>query len=135
MSVDDPNYSKDPIIDGFEHLGHWVHIGVHDTIGLAVTTIHRGLIVTDDLKEQFPTLAEEVGTVASDVLKCKTLAAAIALAVAGGGINLAADAGVLAALVTDGPAIVALFNDSAKLAKTAGVDISTDFKAATGQTA
>jgi hypothetical protein len=135
MSVDDPNYSKDPIIDGFEHLGHWVHIGVHDTIDLAVTTIHRGIVVADDLKEQFPTLAEEAGTVASDVLKCKTLATAIAIAVAGGGVNLAADAGVLAALVTDGPAIVALFNDSAKLAKTAGVDISTDFKAATGQTA
>lgn len=133
--VSKPKFSTDPIIDGFEHLGHWIKIGVEDTIGAAITTIHRGIVVADDMKEQFPTLADETANVASDALKCKTLAAAIALAVAGGGINLAADAGVLAALVTDGAAIVTLFNDSAKLAKTVDVDISTDFKAATGQTA
>lgn len=119
----------DPIISGFKHLGHWLHIAEHDTIDAAVVTIHRGVVVADDLKTQIPTLAEETATVAADVLQCKSLAAAIALAVAGEGVNLAADAGVLAALITDGPAIIQLFDDSAKLAKTAGGDIETDAKA------
>jgi len=130
VSIAKPEFSNDPIIDGFEHIGHWLKIAVKDTIGAAVKTIDRGIVVSADLKAQFPTLAEETSTVAGDVLQCKTLAAAVALAIAGGGINLAADAGVLAALVTDGPAIIALFNDSAKLCKTAAADISIDVKAA-----
>ena len=129
--VSKPEFSKDPIIDGFQHLGHWLKIAVKDTVGAAISTIRRGVVVSEDLKAQFPTLGEETALVAGDVLQCKSLAAAVALAVAGGGVNLAADAGVLAALVVDGPAIIALFNDSAKLCKTAAADISIDFKAAT----
>ncbi len=124
---------SDPIISGFKHLGHWLHIGEKDTIGAAVIVIHRGIQVVDDLKVQMPTLGEETATVASDLLQCKALAAAIALAVAGEGVNLAADAGVLAALVKDGPAIIKLFDDGAKLVKTASADIVTDVDAIAGK--
>lgn len=124
-----PNYSKNPVADGLEHLGHWLHVGEHDVVGGAITTVRRGLQVTDELKEQFPTLAAESGDVVADLFQCKALGAAIALVVAGGGANLAADAGVLVALVTDGPAIISLFADGGKLAKTAGADIQADVKA------
>lgn len=123
------DYSKDPVISGFQHLGHWLHIAVADTVGLAITTIHRGVVVSKDLEQQFPTLGTETATVAADVLQLKSLAAAVALCVAGEGVNLAADAGVLAALVTDGPALVKMFNDSAALVKTAGEDIKIDAQA------
>ena len=119
-------YSKNPVADGLEHIGHWLHIAEHDAIGGAITTVRRGLQVADELKEQFPTLALESGDVVEDLLQCKALGAAIALAVAGEGVNLAADAGVLAALVTDGPALIKLFSDGGKLAKTADVDIQAD---------
>ena len=94
--------------------------------------IHRGLVVTDDLKEQMPTLAEDTAAVAGDVLGLKSLAAAVILAAAGEGVNLAADAGVLAALVTDGPSLVKLFGDAGTLVKTAGTDIKTDSEALAG---
>ena len=95
--------------------------------------IHRGLVVTDDLKEQMPTLAEDTAAVAGDVLGLKSLAAAVILAAAGEGVNLAADAGVLAALVTDGPSLVKLFGDAGTLVKTAGADIKTDSEALAGR--
>lgn len=122
----DSHYSSEPILDGIEHLGHWLHIAERNTVGTAIATVKRGIVVTDDLRAQFPTLGEETAAVASDVMQCKALAAAVALAVAGGGTNLAADAGVLAALVTDGPTVIQLFTDAGKLVKTAGVDIEKD---------
>ncbi len=132
MSVTDPKYSQEPIADGIEHLAHWLHVTVHDTVVTAVIVIHRGIVVTDDLKAQLPTLGEETAAVAGDVLQCKSLAAAIALMVSGGGTNPAADLGVLGALVTDAPALIRLFSDSAKLLKTAGADIKTDAEAIAG---
>jgi hypothetical protein len=125
-------YSKEPILDGIEHLGHWLHIGFHDTVETAIVTIKLGVTVTDDLRKQLPSLGADTATVAADALQCKALAAAIALCVAGEGINLAADAGVLAALVTDGPAIIKLFTDGAALVKLAGVDVKTDADALEG---
>jgi hypothetical protein len=133
MTLQNPTFSENPVADGLEHLGHWLHIGEHDVIGGAMATVRRGLQVADELKEQFPTLAAESGDVVSDLLQCKTLGAAIALAVANEGVNLAADAGVLAALVTDGPAIIRLFADGGKLAKTADVDIQADMKILEGE--
>ncbi len=128
MTLASPTYSKDPVIDGFEHLGHWLHLAEHDTIGIAVTVIHNGVVVAESVKEQLPTLGTETAQLAGDVLKCKAFAAAVALCVAGGGLNLAADAGVLGALVTDGPAIIQAFEDGAKLLKTVEGDVSTDAK-------
>lgn len=125
-------YSKNPIVDGLEHIGHFFHVAEHDTVGTAIAVIRRGIIVTDDLKSQLPTLATETAAVAGDVLKCKALMAAITLASAGEGLNLAADAGVLAALVTDGPALVELVSNAVQLVKTAGVDIKTDVEAIDG---
>lgn len=118
----------------FQHIGHWLHIGEKDIIGDTITTIHRGIEVVDELKIQMPTLAEDTATVASDVIQCKALAAAVALVVAGGGVNIAADAGVLGALVTDGPALIKLFNDAAVLIKTTGGDIAQDAAILGGKT-
>jgi ABC-type transporter Mla maintaining outer membrane lipid asymmetry permease subunit MlaE len=128
-TVSKPEYSKEPILDGIEHLGHWLHVGFHDTVDVAIVTIKRGVVVADDLRVQLPTLGADTATVAVDALQCKALAAAVALVVAGGGVDIAADAGVLAALVTDGPALIKLFTDGAALVKLAGVDISTDANA------
>lgn len=122
-------YSKEPILDGIEHLGHWFKAGFHDTVDAAIVTIKRGVVVSDDLREQLPSLGADTATVAADALQCKALAAAVALVVAGGGLNLAADAGVIAALITDGPALIKLFNDGAALVKLAGADIEADAKA------
>lgn len=113
----------------FQHIGHWVNVAWKDTIGAATATIHRGVVVSEDLREQMPTLGVETATVASDVLQLKALAAAVALCVAGEGVNLAADAGVLGALITDGPALIKLFDDAALLVKTASADIKVDAKA------
>ena len=125
-------YSKEPILDGIEHLGHWVKEGFEDTVETAIVTIKRGVVVADDLRKQLPTLGTDTATVAADVLQCKALAAAVALVVAGEGVNLAADAGVLAALVTDGPALIKLFTDGAALVKLAGADVKTDADALEG---
>jgi len=113
-------------VNVFQHIAHWLHIGVKDVIVDSISTIHRGIEVVEELKVQMPTLAEDTATVASDVLECKALAAAIALVVAGGGVNIAADAGVLGALVTDGTALIKLFDDAATLIKTTGGDIAVD---------
>lgn len=120
---------SNPVISGFKHLGHWLREGADAVIGEDLRVIHDGLVVAKDFKEQFPTLAEEAGVVAADLLKCKALGAAIALAVAGGGMNLAADAGVLAALVTDGPALIQTFEDAGKLASTLEADVKADSQA------
>jgi hypothetical protein len=110
----------------FKKIGHWFEDAEKDTVGAAITTIHRGVVVADDMKTQMPTLGIETATVATDVLQCKALAGAVALVVAGGGVNIAADAGVLGALITDGPAIIQLFSDVARLVKTASGDVKQD---------
>ena len=110
----------------FQHIGNWLHVAEQHTVGEAITIIHRGIVVSDDMKKQFPTLAADTAMVAEDVLQCKALAAAVALVVAGEGLNLAADAGVLSALITDGPALIKLFADAELLLKTVGVDVTKD---------
>ena len=126
MSESNPTYSKEVVLDGIEHIGHWLHVGEHVVVEDTVHVIHDGIVVADDFKAQFPTLAQETGAVAADLVQCKTLGAAIAAAVLGGGTNLAADAGVLAALVTDGPALIQAFADAGKLASTLNADIKQD---------
>lgn len=130
-----PTYSHNPILDGIEHIGHWFHVAAKDTVGDVVTTVRRGLEVTNEMKDQFPTLAQDSGDVIENLLSCKTLGVAIASMVAGGGVNLAADAGVLAALVVDGPALIKLFDSGAKLAQMVGSDVSTDMKIIEGKSA
>jgi hypothetical protein len=121
-----PAYSHNPILDGIEHLGHWIHVGEADTVGVALHIVRDGVVVSAEFKQQFPTLAQETGAVAADILQCKALGVAIAAVVAAGGANLAADAAVLAALITDGPAIIKAFADAGQLAATVGADVKQD---------
>lgn len=126
MTLTDPQYSKEPVLDGIEHLGHWLHKGEHVVIDDTAEVLRDALIVRKELAAQFPTLATEATNVLADVVGLKLLGAAVAAAVLGGGTNLAADAGVLAALVTDGPALIKMFADSGTMASTLSQDVKTD---------
>lgn len=126
MSESKPVYSHNPILGGIEHLGHWAHVAESDTVEIALHIVRDGIVVSEEFKEQFPTLATETGAVAADLLQCKALGVAIAAMVAAGGANLAADAAVLAALVADGPAIIKAFADCGQLAATVGADVKQD---------
>jgi hypothetical protein len=121
-----PNYSHNPVLDGAEHLWHWTREAEHaiavDTVGI----VRKVLTEAKDLHAQFPTLAQQSGDVLADLWALKVLGAAIAAAVAAGGTNLAADAGVLSALVTEGPQLIKLFSDGGKLAETIVADAKTD---------
>jgi hypothetical protein len=126
MPTATPNYSHNPILDGIEHLGHWIHVGECDTVAVALHIVRDGIVVSAEFKAQYPTLAQETGAVAADLLQCKALGVAIAAVVASGGANLAADAGVLGALITDGPALIKAFADAGQLAATVGADVKQD---------
>jgi hypothetical protein len=127
MSEKNPQYSKEPILDGIEHLGHWLHVGETDTIGTAERIIHDGIVVAAEMKAQFPTLAADSGAVALDITKCPAIGAAIAnLATTGGPINLAGDAAFMAALIVDAVPLCQAFIDGGKLLNTLNQDVKTD---------
>ena len=132
MSESNPTYSGNKALSTIEHIGHWLHVAEHDTVGQAIGVVHRGVVTAEAVKSQFPRLGADTATVATDVLACKTLGAALAVMVASGGTNPAADLGVLGALLTDAPALIKLFTDAGILIKTATTDSSIDFKDATG---
>lgn len=125
MDGQNPVYSHNPILDGIEHVGHGISVAEHVVVGDVFHIVRDGLVVAKEFKQQYPTLAAETGAVASDALKCKTLMVAIAAAAASE-FNLAADAGVLAALVTDAPALIQLAADVATLTGTLTADIKQD---------
>jgi hypothetical protein len=90
MSEQDPVYSKNPIVDGIEHVGHWLHEGE--------TGLVDGLPKVIVAVENAPTVVADTKAVIANVTLLKPLITAIGAAIATGGTNISNDAGVISAL-------------------------------------
>lgn len=122
MSDTTPSYSNNPIEDGLEHLGHWIHKGFTFVFGV----IPKAISVTDDVVTQFPTAKAEAQTVFADFEAFAPLSAAIATAFAEKGLNFTQDETVAELFAKSGPAWTKFADDISTLAKTLGADVKTD---------
>jgi len=101
MSEQQPTYSGNPILDGLEHVGHWLHVAETDVVDAAkklpevVTTVKD---LEDDAKTVIPAISQVVTdgaaltkTAASDtanfLASTKVMWSAFAASFAGGNFN------------------------------------------------
>lgn len=122
MSEQAPTYSSNPLLDGIEHVGHWLHVAEM----AVVDDLPKFIVVANNVKAQAPTIVAQVQAVVADVVSLKTLIAAIAVAAVAKGVNVTADAGVLAALEAAVPTFEKIAADVQTLTTTVSQDIATD---------
>ena len=129
MSEPKPIYSKNPILDGIEHIGHGLHVAEHAVIGATIHTVHDVLVIADDFKKQMPTVLDETGAViaaaaAPELLDVDaTLGAMLATPV-----NPLCWWNLLLALLRAAPKIRTLVLAGKTLAATLNTDIKADLK-------
>jgi hypothetical protein len=127
MSEAKPIYSKNPILDGLEHIGHGIHVAEHATVGFVTHGVRDVLVIADDFKAQMPTVLEDNGAVIDAAAAPDLLALDAAFGVAlGTAFNPVAWWTVLVCALKAAPKIAALAAAVRTLYKTLGADISAD---------
>ena len=121
MSVTEPVYSKNVVLDVFEHIGHGLHVAFADGETIA-TKLPQYITVAQDVVTEAPTVVAEVTAVVADL----TGGWAVLAAVEGLGANLAADVNAAQAVVNGFSIYLPkLKADVTTLLKTLGADEKT----------
>jgi hypothetical protein len=125
MSLQNPEYSSNPILSGVEHVGHALHVSEE----FVVNHLPNYIKVAENAQEQAPDIVKQVSTVVQDVKNLEPLEAAIAEAIAVKGLDITEDAALLTAFKTALPTLEKMFADTKIVLATISQDITTDTEA------
>ena len=127
MTLTTPVFSKNPILDGVEHIGHDLHVAEHATVGFIMHGVRDVLVIADDFKKQMPTVLDDDAKVVEAAAAPQLLALDAAFGIAlSGPINPLAWWNVFICVLKAAPAISTLVAAVKVLGATLGTDLSAD---------